>query len=122
MTLKNMPPQVRLCTKTLYKSTNILQLKDIFQLELGKFMHQASSKNLPHSLNEMFTCITSVHRYPTSSSRNRVFVKPMAQKSIYSNWISSTGITLWENINPELKTLNYVPFKKSFKKHLIDSY
>ena len=68
MTLKNMPREIRLCTKTLFKSVNLLQLKDVFQLELAKFMHKASNKNLPHSLNEMFKRISSLHRYPTSSS------------------------------------------------------
>ena len=122
MTLKNMPPQIRLSTKTLFKSVNVLQLKDIFQLELAKFMHKAVNDTLPKKLNEMFTPISSVHRYPTSSSRKRIFVKPIAQKAAYSNWISSTGITLWEKIDPNLKCLNPIPFKKSFKKQLIDNY
>ena len=122
MTLKHMPQQIRLSTKTLFKSVNLLQLKDIAQLELAKFMHQATNNNLPHNLNEIFTRISSIHRYPTSSSRKRVFVKPLAQKSVYNNWISSTGITLWQNVDPVLKSLNYIPFKKSFRKHLIDQY
>ena len=82
MTLKNMPSEVRLSTKTLFKSINILQLKDIFQLELAKFMHRASNNDLPHNLNQMFTRITSLHRYPTSSSRKRLFSKPTAKKNI----------------------------------------
>ena len=122
MTLKNMPSQMRLSTKPLFKSVNILQLKDIFHLELAKFMHQATNNNLPPNLNQMFTRISLLHRYPTSSSRNRVFAKPIAQKSAYNNWISTTGITLWENISPEQKNLNFVPFKKSYRKYLIDSY
>ena len=95
MTLKNMPPQIRLSTKTLFKSVGILQLKDIFQLELAKFMQKATKNDLLKNLNQMFTPISSIHRYPTSSSRKRVFVKPKANKSAYRNWISSTGISLW---------------------------
>ena len=122
MTLKNMPAEIRLSTKTLFKSVDLLQLKDIFKLELAKFMHQANYDNLPHNLNKIFTRISSVHRYPTSSSRNRVFVKPLAKKSAYNNWMSSTGITLWESIDPALKKLSFLPFKKSYRKHVIDSY
>ena len=110
-----MPQQIRLSTKTLFKSVNLLQLKDIAQLELAKFMHQATNNNLPHNLNEIFTRISSIHRYPTSSSRKRVFVKPLTQKSVYNNWISSTSITIWQDVDPELKSLNYTPFKKSFR-------
>ena len=96
LTLKNMPPEIRLSTKTLFKSIDILQLKDIFQLELGKFMFKATNNALPQGLNKMFTPIASIHRYPTLSSRKRVFVKPKTNKYVYRNWISSTGITLWE--------------------------
>ena len=122
MTLKNMPLQIRLSTKTLFKSVNILQLNDIFQLELAKFMHRASSDDLPQNLNHMFTCISSVHRYPTSSSRKRVFVKPLTNKAIYRNWISSTGISLWEKIDPALKKMSYLSFKKAYRSHIIDCY
>ena len=122
MTLKNMPPQVRLSTKTLFKSVDLLQLKDIFHLELAKFMHRASSNDLPHNLNQMFTRISSLHRYPTSSSRNRVFSKPIARKAIYRNWISSTGITLWEKVDPLLKKHSYVSFKKAYRVHIMDNY
>ena len=122
MTLKNMPLQIRLSTKTLFKSINILQLNDIFQLELAKFMHRASSDDLPQNLNHMFTRISSVHRYPTSSSRKRVFVKPLTNKAIYRNWISSTGISLWEKIDPALKKMSYLSFKKAYRSHIIDCY
>ena len=122
MTLKNMPPQIRLSTKTLFKSVGILQLKDIFQLELAKFMQKATNNDLPKNLNQMFTPISSIHRYPTSSSRKRVFVKPKANKSAYRNWISSTCISLWESIDPKLKKLSYGAFKKSYKSHILDNY
>ena len=122
LTLKNMPPLIRLSTKTLFKSVNLLQLKDIFQLELAKFMHKASNNALPTNLNQMFTRISSIHRYPTSSSRKRVFVKPKANKSNYKNWITSTGIALWETIDPGFKKQTYAAFKKSYRSYLIDNY
>ena len=93
MTLKNVPSQIRLSSKTLFKSVNILELKDIYQLELAKFMHKAANNDLPYNLNQMFTRISSMRRYPTSSSRKRVFAKPIAKKSMYSKWMTSSGIT-----------------------------
>ena len=117
-----MPSQIRLSSKTLFKSVNILELKDIYQLELAKFMHKAANNDLPHNLNQMFTRISSMHRYPTSSSRKRVFAKPIAKKSIYSNWITSLGITLWENVDSELKKMSFMAFKKAYRKQIIDNY
>ena len=122
LTLKNMPSNIRLSTKTLFKSINMLQLKDIFQIELAKFMLKASRNDLPHGLNQFFTPISALHRYPTSSSRKRVFYKPKANKAIYNNWISSTGIRLWETIDPKLKILSYNAFKKAYRSQIIDNY
>ena len=122
MTLKNMPSQIRVSTKTLFKSVGLLQLKDIYHLELAKFMYKATNNELPQNLNRMFVPISSIHRYPTSSSRKRVFVRPKANKSAYSNWISSTGISLWESIGPKLKKLSHFAFKKAYKSHILDNY
>ena len=100
----------------------MLQLKDIYQLELAKFMLKASRNDLPHGLNQIFTPISVLHRYPTSSSRKRVFYKPKANKAIYNNWISSTGIRLWGTIDPKLKILSYNAFKKAYRSQIIDNY
>lgn len=71
MALKNSLPDVRqLLNITLYKTINLLQLKDIYNLELAKFMYKAHHQTLPHCLNSMFTRIDIVHWYPTSASRN----------------------------------------------------
>ena len=76
ITLKRMPTQFRLCTKTLFKSIGILQIKDIYELELAKFMHGATDSDISQNLNKVFMCISSTHRYPASSSRERVFINP----------------------------------------------
>ena len=122
MVLSNLPEQVRVSNATIYKSLDILQLKDIYNLELGKFMHKAYYRALPLCLNNMFTRIDAVHRYPTSSSRNRVFYRNRTITASYQNWISTSGIDLWQNIDMALKDKNFHEFKKSYRKTLIESY
>ena len=122
MVLKNLPSDLRISKATIYKSLDILQLKDIYHLELGKFMHKANYRALPLNLNNMFTRIDTVHRYPTSSSRNRVFYQSRALTSAYQNWISTAGIHLWESIELSMRNKNFYEFRRSFRNSILQSY
>ena len=73
MGLKNFPVGVWISNAVIYKTFDLLQLKDIYNLELGKFMHKVHHNTLPKSLKNMFVSIDSVHRYPTSTSRRQEF-------------------------------------------------
>ena len=92
------------------------------EIQVGWFRRDFEMLFFLIGVNKMFTPIASVYRYPTSSSRKRVFVKPKTNKSVYRNWISSTDITLWESIDPKLKTMSYNAFKKSYRSFIIDNY
>ena len=96
--------------------------REIYTLELGKFMHKAYYKALPYCLNNMFTRIENVHQYPTSSSRSRVYYRKINKSEKSKNWISSAGIELWESLNYSLRNLNFFQFKCAFKKQLINDY
>ena len=122
MGLKNFPEGIRISNATIYKTFNILQLKDIYNLELAKFMHKVHHKSLPKSLNNMFVRIESIHRYPTSSSRNREFFQHTTKTAAYRNWITTAGITIWGNIKQDLKNENYKQFSQKYRKFIIDSY
>ena len=122
MGLKNFPEGIRISNATIYKTFNILQLKDIYNLELAKFMHKVHYKYLPKSLNNMFVRIESIHRYPTSSSRNREFFQHTTKTAAYRNWITTAGITIWGNIKQDLKNENYKQFSQKYRKFIIDSY
>ena len=73
MVLQHLPADTRLSNATIYRSLSLLQLSDIYKLELGKFMHKASYKALLKCLKEMVKRMDSVHNYPTSSSRKNIF-------------------------------------------------
>jgi len=122
MVLKNLPSEIRISNAAIYKSLDILQLNDIYKLELGKFMHKANYRALPNNLNNMFIRIDHIHRYPTSSSRNRVFFQNRVLTSAYQNWISTAGIHLWESIELALKKKSFFEFRKSFRNSIINTY
>ena len=51
----------------LYKSMNILQIKDIYELEMSKFMHSFYHKQLPEVFNNYFKSADRHHNYVTRS-------------------------------------------------------
>ena len=54
MGLKNFPVGIWISNATIYKTFDLLQLKDIYNLELAKFMHKVHHNTLPKSLCNMF--------------------------------------------------------------------
>jgi len=50
---------------TIYKMQKNLQLKDIYNLEVRKFMYKYTSSQLPATFNSSFKLITDVHPYNT---------------------------------------------------------
>ena len=122
MVLQNIPDEIRLSNATIYGSQGLLQLSDIYKLELGKFMHKAYYKALPKCLNDMFKRIETVHNYPTSSSRRNTFYEHLSLTSSYRNWVSTAGISLWDSIDPSLRNKNFYQFKTEYRKYLVSQY
>ena len=59
-------------TEPLFKNLRILNLKDIYKLQIGKFMYQCESGLLPESFNDMFLVtrqVRQVHSHGTRSSK-----------------------------------------------------
>ena len=106
----------------IYKTFDLLQLKDIYNLELAKFMHKVHHNTLPKSLCNMFIRIDSVHRYPTLSSRRREFFQHSTKTASYKKWISTAGTTLWGNIQQNLKNENYESFSQKYRNSIINAY
>jgi len=48
-----------------YKMQKIIQLKDLYKLELSKLMYKYTNSQVPATTNNYFKLITNVHRYDT---------------------------------------------------------
>ena len=55
-------------TDPLFKNLKILNLENIYKLQIGKFMYQYRSGLLPYSFNDMFSVTHQVHSYGTRRS------------------------------------------------------
>ena len=52
-------------TNVLFHDNNLLKVEDIYFMQLGSFMYNFSSKNLPSALTQMFKTNNEVHEYNT---------------------------------------------------------
>ena len=106
---------------SLYHDLELLNLKEIFQLERGKFMYKRKKELLPTTIANYFTYASPTeHSYnlrrrenPSSIFQsNTVFAK----KSIQNE-----GEVLWRSLPPYLKDLeSIIAFKKYYKSHLLN--
>ena len=113
---------VRTQVTSLYKNLNSLKLDDIYKLELAKFMYKVYNKNLPKIIENKFTKLASTHEYNTRQSTKSGYFLPRVNKSIALNLLSFRGPKLFNEIDYELKSMQWVSFKKNYKKQLLNRY
>ena len=66
-----------------YKTLIFLQLEDIYQLELAKFMYQLHHKKFLTALNGCFVDIANIHSHYTGTKHgNLVYFKLQVQTSV----------------------------------------
>ena len=109
-------------TNNLYKSLNILQIKDIFKLQMGKFMYSFYHQILPENFNYFFSSVSNYHNYHTKSVTKNNFFIPRMNTRYGQTACSHTGAKLWNNISPNLKLLPTYSFSKPLKKQIISKY
>ena len=56
---------------TLYKSINVLKIKDIYELKVAKFANFSNQKRLPKNFNKFFKSTNQFHRYQKKLVTNK---------------------------------------------------
>ena len=109
-------------TKSIYYDEKILQLHDLFKLELGKFCFKFSKDLLPNSLNQILTNVAEVHPYDTRNSRKNFHRKKQSKGPGYTK-IEYLGSKLWNDIPNEIKNSNSIhTFGRKYKFYLLQNY
>ena len=80
----------------------ILQLKDIYNLEVSKFMYKYTTSQLPAMFNNYFKLITDVHSYNTRQIKTRQFALLKACSNSGAKMIKYSAIEIWSKIPPEI--------------------
>ena len=57
----------------LYKYLSLLEVDDIYKLEIGKIVHEMHAGNPPDNLKQLFTPLNQIHSYATRSATRGAF-------------------------------------------------
>ena len=102
---------------------NILQLKDIYNLEVSKFRYKYTTSQLPAPFDNYFQLITDVHSYNTRQVKTRQFAFPKARSKSGAIMIQYSAIEIWSKILPEVKIKTCLAlFLAEYKKYVLLSY
>ena len=108
---------------TNYKMQKILQLKDIYNHEVSKFMYKYTTSQLPAPFDNYFQLITDVHSHNTRQVKIRQFALPKARSQSGAKMIQYGAIEIWSKIPPEIKNKTCLAlFLAEYKKYVLLSY
>ena len=106
--------------RMLYKSLNTLKV--IYNLKLGKFMHQLENNKLPLVFFNFSKKINEIHSYKTKLIKKSTYFLPCVIKSFGQLLLSYRGVKLWKSIHLSIKSKHWFSFKKSYKVDLMSKY
>ena len=103
----------------LYKTLNFLQLGDVYLLEFDKFMYQLYHSKLPQKFYASFSKLSEIHNHNTRNTKLLTYFMPRINTNFSKNFLSYRGFILWGQIAAEFKGMQWILFKKSYKKLLL---
>jgi len=105
----------------IFKNLKVLNVYDMYKIELGVFMYKHFNDQLPQIFNTYFNKLIDINdRY----TRNKNDYQLMKHKTaMASRGVRSSGPRLWNTLSPKIKmSINLKQFKKQFKNDLINTY
>ena len=107
---------------TLFVQHHLLKIRDIYNLELAKFMYMSSQKTLPEVFQNYFLSFENVHKHYTSSKSNKNYFLPYVRCNNAKLWLKFKGAQLWASIPSNLKKYSFHTFVKKYKEYLRMQY
>ena len=102
----------------LYLNLRILKLDDLFELELGKFMHQFHNNKLPNSFAGYFQEVGKSHQRNTRAANTLNYVVKKCNKKAGELSVKYLGAKLWNKLENKIQTANKFNFKILLKNYL----
>ena len=96
----------------IFKALDVLKIKAIYQLELGKFMCQTFKGNIPHEIDTDSIKLTSVHKHCTRHTSNE-FHLPKVNTFHGQKMLSFAGVKLWSELDSDSKSLDGFSLKNT---------
>ena len=114
-------PLGRIDVQPLYESLEILNIENVYKLELGKFMYKKKNNLLPVSIANYFEQINEPQHGYNLRTRERAPSSLIARNSVYGERSTKIrGLDVWNSIPNTIQTSESPnSFKGHFKSHLL---
>jgi len=103
-------------TTVLYSKHKILEIPDLFQLSVAKFMYSFYNGGLPNNFENYFPEIASFHKYQTRLASLQKYYLPRMKTSLGQLSLNHIGPKIWSNVPEKLNRLRFIYLAKSMKK------
>ena len=108
---------------TIYKTQKIIQLTDLYNLEVSEFMYKYADSQQPATFINYLKLITDVHPHNTRQIKTRQFALPKARSNSGAKMIKFSGIEIWSKVPLEIKNKQCLAlFSAEYKKGVLLSY
>ena len=103
----------------LYKKLNLLEIDDIYILEIGKFMHRLHWGRIPVNFDQLFTPVSQAHSHATRAATQGGYIWQMALTVKGKRSLKHLGPKIWDSIDPSLYNISLPAFKRQLKDKLV---
>ena len=97
----------------------ILEIPDLFQLSVAKFMHSFCNGGLPNHFDNYFAEIASIHKYQTRLASLQKYYLPRMKTSLGQLSLKYIGPKIWSSIPEKLKSSSPYSFGKKYLKKVL---
>ena len=112
----------RVKISTSYKVMKILQVKDIFEIEVAEFMHLFHHGNLPCIFDSYYKSVATQHNHNTRSNANKNYYLQRMHSQSGQCTINYVGVTIWNKIPLSVKLHSKHLFSTQLKNIFIRKY
>ena len=88
----------------LYKNLKLLKLRDVYNKELAKFVHQIYNNKTPFLFQDKFTKLEKIHSHKTRKPNSSNFFSPRVSKKAGQKKLGYRGVKLWNSLDENLKS------------------
>ena len=99
-------PLIKTKLSPLYEQLHLLNLNNIYQLEVLKFARKFKMKTLPKCFKNYFQLASQVHIYSTRFAANENWSVPRFKKTYTQRSIKYKGTKLWNALPTDLEIIN----------------
>ena len=105
-----------------YLNYRILKVRDLYNLEVAKFMHGHHKKVLPTCFDDFFHERSNTHSYNTRSASRKNYSLVACRSSQGQRSIRFYGPKIWNSIPTSSRDLSKHRFKKYYKDFVLSKY